>query len=146
MRNFFQGSGQIVFDDKFLSLRFVKEALEDKFKIVVQEESSKYLKCKIVRYARLFGGPVPFPNPTLEVHFNNEDRNAIIQYSFTSHDYALAAVTLPILIFMGSMEQMLEGPKEAITMLLIFPLVTGLSILADTKYFSSRVGKALKGI
>lgn len=147
LRDFLHGSGTLVVEDKFLSLRLIKEALERKFRIVILEETSKHLKCKIVRFARVFGFPVPFPNPTLEVTFRNEDYGSTIQYDFTCYDYCLLAIAAPLLAalpqIMGWKQGFIDNVKEALLLFLMAIFFFGFLIFLDTKYFVSRIRKAL---
>lgn len=143
---FFQGSGRITFKDKFISLRFIKDALEKDFKIVTQEETSKYLKCKIVRYMRLFGGPALLPFPTLEVQFNNENETSEIHYKFTSHDYIVSIIVLPVFFAFAALNGFFENNSLAIQLIIGALVVTFLAIFADTKYFSGRIKRALQKI
>jgi len=79
-KQFFTGSGAINTDDRFISLRMIKEAREEDFRIQVIEESPNHLKCKIIRYARIYGAPVCFLHPTISFSFNNKDNT--IEYEF----------------------------------------------------------------
>ncbi len=147
LRNFFHVSGRIVLEDKFLSLRLVRETLERKFKIHILEESSRGLRCKIVRFSRLYGVPVPFPNPTLEVTFKNEKQESTIHYNFTCYDYYLVAIAAPLFGILSptiSPEQaFIDAIKKGLLVFMIVLLFYGTLIFLDTKYFVSRIRKAL---
>ena len=149
LRDLLHGSGTLVVEDKFLSLRIVREALERKFKIVALEETSKYIKCKIVRFARLYGFPVPFPNPTLEVTFRNENSESSIKYFFTCYDYyLLALLPLPVALVQIAWprQAFFDNVIDAIFILLISIFFFGFLMFLDTKYFMSRIRKALLSV
>jgi hypothetical protein len=143
------GGGTLLVEDKFLSLRIVREALERKFKIVVIEETSKYIKCKIVRFARLYGFPVPFPNPTLEVTFRNENSGSSIKYLFTFYDYyLLALLPLPVALLQIAWprQAFLDDFTNVVLFLLISIIFFGFLMFLDTKYFVSRIRRALLNV
>ncbi len=140
LRDFFHGNGTIVLRDKFLSLRIIKELLEKQFRIRVLEESSSHLRCKIVRFARLYAFPMPFPNPTLELTFKNEPQQSIIEYRFTCYDYYLLLI-IPILF--GISSQSWKATKETLIAFLLLFLFFGGLILLDTKYIVFRIRKTI---
>ena len=147
LRDFFHGSGQIVLHDKFLSLRLVKETLEKKFRIRVLEESSSHLKCKIVRFTRLYGVPVFFPNPTLELTFKNENQESTIHYNFTCYDYYLLAIMATMFgssfMVISSEPSVIGAIKEFLFGFMIVLFFYGSLIFLDTKYLLFRIHKAL---
>ena len=149
LRDFLHGGGTLLVEDKFLSLRIVREALERKFKIVVIEETSKYIKCKIVRFARLYGFPVPFPNPTLEVTFRNQSSGSSIKYLFTCYDYyLLALLPLPVALLQIAWprQAFLDDFTNVVLFLLISIIFFGFLMFLDTKYFVSRIRRALLNV
>ncbi len=101
LNNVLMEKGELNFENEFLSLRIVKEALSNKFKFVIQEESTKYLSCKIYRMARLFGAPVPFPNPNLDLEIVSTQDESKIKYRFLSYDYHLLIAAI-VVINLGS--------------------------------------------
>ena len=66
-KQFMSGSGELRFEGVFLSPRIVEEALEKKFSLVPLEESSRYVRYKIVRYFRIYGGPWIFPQARIDI-------------------------------------------------------------------------------
>jgi hypothetical protein len=81
--------GEMDFRENFISVRMLKEALKSRFRCKVIEETSRSFSCKIFRMARLFGAPVPFPNPNFYFEIVDEDESLKIRYEFQSNDYLL---------------------------------------------------------
>ena len=139
-RDFFHGSGKITFKNQFLSLRLIKEKLEKKFTIRILEESSSGFKCKVVRLWRLYGFPVFFPNPTLEISFKNENQESTIYYIVTCYDYYIVAISaLLLLILFPKGATLIEAIKERLPLSLIWLLFYGTLVFIDTKYFETVV-------
>lgn len=150
LRDFFHGSGRIVLKEKFVSLRLVREALERKFTIRILEETPSRLRCKVVRFTRLYGAPVPFPNPSLEVTFKNDRAESLINYNVTIYDYytlIIVALLSGILSARhwrneGLMNAIREGSLFAAVALLFF----GTFVFIDTRFLVCRIRKALSNV
>jgi hypothetical protein len=90
---------------------------------------------------------MPFPNPSLEVSFQNERNEAVINYRITDHDYYL----LIILVLMAGISSfglgMAEGMAEAVRQAFIFSIFVflffGSLILIDARVFAHRIRKVL---
>lgn len=127
--NFITGNSPIPLSDKFVSIRLVKEAIEKKYRLAVLEESSTYMKCKIIRYARIYGAPIIFPSATAKFDIKREsDRNTLtINYNWP--DYYLVAVAASAAGIIS---------RNIILFLLALVSFGGLVFL-DTRWVSSRI-------
>lgn len=131
--NFFTGRGSLIYADNFVSIRLLKEALVKKYRLTILEESASHIKCKIIRYARLYGAPILFPNPTLTLIIKKESGKNILYYDFQWPEYYLVAV-LSVLAGITS--------RNIILFLLVFIFFGGFVFL-DTKWVSSRIRKII---
>ncbi len=128
----------------------VREALERKFTIRILEETPSRLRCKVVRFTRLYAAPVPFLNPSLEVTFKNVQAESIINYNVTCYDYytliigALLSGILSASLWRneGLMNAIKEGSLFAAAALLFF----GTFVFIDTKFLVCRIRKALSNV
>lgn len=135
--DFITGNGEITLKDKFISARLVEEALGKTFRLKVMEESPNSIKCKLVRFARIYGAPIIWPSARLAITIDNQ--TDVIRYKFYWPDYFLLTTLIAaVFIFRGG-----HPLKEDFLFLLFaLPLWAGI-IFLDTKYVSSRVRKTL---
>jgi hypothetical protein len=116
----------------------VKKALKSAFNVVIEEETTRELRGRIVRFARLYGFPVIWPGATIELWI---DRNSEkIFYTFYWPDYYMLVgyfIVLPVFLFEVNLSW-----KE---MLFFIPVIlfNFLCINFDTRYVQSRVRKFL---
>lgn len=127
--------GEISTERKFVSLRHIRAALEDAFNFQIEKETSNSLKGRIVRFARIYGGPVVWPSATIEIQIDNEDSKLF--YTLYWPDYYMILCTV-VLLFMVSSP---SGPP-------LFFCVAALAfhslmIYLDTLYVKSRVKRYL---
>ena len=125
----------------------VERVLKRKFSIKCIESSNTQGKYRIYRMARLYGAPVPFPNPEISVFLDISNRETIIKYKFLSKDYLLLLFPLISLVVY------LLGPSKALAPDLsiftksIMPLsVTALfwvAISLDSVYFNRLIKKQI---
>jgi len=147
IRDFFHGGGRIISENQFVSLRLIKEALEKKFTLRILEESTHGLRCKVTRYVRLFAAPMLFPNPALEVSFNNDEHETVINYRIIDYDYYIVL----FLAFAGGIFAtglgLGEGLIEALSGGLLFStfclLFFGSLVLIDARVFACRIKNSL---
>ena len=128
-KNFITGSGSLIYDDKFVSIRLLKEALLKKYRLAILEESAAHIKCKIIRYARLYGVPIIFPNPTLTLIIKRETEKNILHYEFQWPEYYLVAF---VAVLAGITS------RDIIFFLLVL-VFFGSLVFLDTKWVSSRI-------
>lgn len=135
--DFITGNGEITLKNKFVSVRLVEDALGKAFRLKVIEESPNFIKCRLVRFARIYGAPIICPSARLAITFDNQ--TDVLRYKFYWPDYFLLTTSVAaVLIFNGGFL-----PKDEFLFLLFaVPFLAGL-IFLDTKYVSSRVRKTL---
>lgn len=134
--NFFTGNGELTVKDKFVSVRLIQEALEGVFRIDVIEESPSSIKYKIVRFARIYGAPVIWPNASLAIMIDN--KTDTIKYRFHWPDYYMLFL-LPVVVLLSPGSLL----KENFLLPFLAVLFWAGLIFLDTKYVSSKVRKAL---
>ena len=125
-------------EDKFLSTRIVKNALEKKFNVSVLNERSNYIKIRLIRLARLYGFPFIWPQASIEIWIRNEDDKLI--YEFFWPEYLALVVPFILLMFFE------ERLREHIMFFVIALLFFGLFIYLDTRWAARRVRKAFESI
>jgi hypothetical protein len=141
-------NGEMDFKGKFISVRILKEALVSRFRLKVLEESSKCLSCKIFRMARLFGGPMPFPNPVFNFEVLDENDSLKIRYEFISYDYILlvaSALCFFVLVpeIFGSLS-FLDGLKKGLFVSGLVLFLGYIAIKLDSIYFVHLILKNFK--
>jgi hypothetical protein len=123
----------------------VSNKLKQKFRISVIEETPHYLNCKIIRFGRLYAVPVFFPNPTVEISWENSGNGFQVSYLFTCFDYYII-VAIPFLTILSSLtneSNIMEFLKIGIGFGTAASLFFGSLILIDTKYLVYRIKKTL---
>jgi len=150
LNKFLNGRGQLILEDKHLSLRIIKEALAKKFKIVVIEESPLYLSCKVKRLTRLYGAPIPFPNPKLELTIKHDNCRSTVSYYLISYDYYIVLFSAVVAGFVApsffQTTTLLNGFIRGILAFALVFLIYGTFVFVDTKYFTRLIRKALTKI
>jgi hypothetical protein len=147
IRDFFHGSGIITEMDQFVSLRLIKESLEKKFTVRILEETPHRIRCKVVRFARLYAAPMPFPNPSVEISFHNNKDETVINYVITDYDYYLLLILVltagissaGLGLSKGLIGALRQGCLFSIFALLFF----GSLVLIDARVFAHRIRMAL---
>jgi hypothetical protein len=137
VKQFLNGSGQIYFADRFISVRLIREALEKHFKLRIIHESPNKAQYKIIRYVRIYGAPILFPHPTLNLNIDTEyDR---VDYDFFWSDYYI----LVFAAFIWGLFSIGEGVSYPLLMAFGFCFY-GILIFLDTKYVAYHVRRTLK--
>ena len=67
-------------EGKFVSTRLVKETLEKFFNIRVVEETSSYIKLKIIRWARLYGFPFLWFQASIQIWLDRENDRIVYEF------------------------------------------------------------------
>jgi hypothetical protein len=150
IREFFDGSGKVVFEERKISLRTVKEGLKKNFRVVVLEETAQSCKCEIVRFAAFYRNPGFLFNPTMDLHIEKENTRTTIRYNFSRPEFrwvivasALFAVLASILDSkLSGFERIMIGATSFLFGLGLF----GLVVFVDTKLVSSRIRKVLMNL
>lgn|SRR5574341_196320 len=150
LKDLLLGNGVVTLKNNYSSMSVIRGTLEKKYFIRVIEESTYHMKCKMMRSARLFGGPVLFPNPTLTIDLRYTDQGATITYSFEWPDYYVAfaasiSIALSFALWRGNgniSAIVHEGLKEFI-FILCFSV---LCVFIDNRWFTSKVRSILATI
>lgn len=135
--DFITGNGEVILRDKFISVRLVEATLEKEFRLKVIEQSPKFIKFKIVRFARIYGAPAIWPSASLSIVFDNE--NDTINYKFYWPDYFVLLLMVGVALFVPGIKVI----KEDFFFFLIALIFWAGMIFLDTKYVSSKVRKTL---
>jgi hypothetical protein len=130
--------GEVYVGDKFLSPRLVKEALGKKFNVSVMDEGSNYVKLRIIRFARLYGFPIVWPQASIEVWIDNKTDKLI--YEFFWPEYLALLIPFILIPFVQ------ERPREFTLFLVPATLFFGLLMFLDTRWVSRRVRRAFESI
>ena len=145
VRDFFKGYGEIDLGEAFVSARFVLQALESSFRIRILEESPSHVKCKIIRFGRLYAFPVLFPNPALDIAWRSGPERPVVTYRITCYDYYVTASSAFIFGIASSTSEhtFMASLKMGFFGLSMVLIVFGGLVLIDTKCLVHRIRKAL---
>lgn len=145
VRDFLHGCGEIDLKGGFASTRLVTDTLKRTFRIRVLEESPSHVKCKIIRFARLYGFPVLFPNPTLDIAWASRAESRVINYCLTCYDYyVIASLAFVFGISCSTLEHTLWAAlKMGLFGVAMVLLIFGGLVFIDTKYLVHRIRKTL---
>jgi hypothetical protein len=144
-------TGKVRLGSRFVSLRLIKDAIEKHNKISVLEETPTWLKCRVFRIARLFGGPWIGPYPILCFRIERGQGETVIHYDFYWPEYHAVLICSAALGFVtGYFENtnadLLSKAKFGLLVFLIGVLFAGFFIFLDIKYYSRILHKELKGL
>lgn len=142
LSKFLNGSGEIHFEDVFLSPRIVNEALEKEFRLVPLDESSRHVRHRIIRFFRLYGGPWVFPQVTIVISISKDGSRFSLSWHFIWPEYYVLLVSFMILFAVVVPDYGIH----AIPLLLCALLLSACMVFLDTKWVSRRVRKVLNGL
>ena len=77
---FLSGNCKIDMQDSFVSKRIIREKIEKHFKLVEAEGSASCQKFKIIRFARLFGGPFVHPSATVKFSIDKNENSVSCRF------------------------------------------------------------------
>jgi len=140
LRQFINGSGELHFEEVFLSPRIVKEALEKRFRLVPIEESSSHLRYKIVRFFRLYGGPAIFPQARIDITIRRDNSRSSLYWHFVWPEYYVSFVSFIILFAVVVFDKGIQIIPFLIFYLALFSSI----VFLDTKWVSRRVRNVFK--
>jgi hypothetical protein len=134
--------------ESYISVINLKNRIKREFKTKILSETSTSFSFKIIRFARLFGAPVFFPNPIFNGEVLREGKNTKIHCELLVFDYFFIYIGVFILGFIlfftdfhGSNS---IGIKENASMLFTFFAIGNVAVLLDAKYFFHLLKKELK--
>jgi hypothetical protein len=135
-KNIFIGNGVINVADENISINLLKKEIEKRYRLRVIEESSTYLKCKILRVFSIWSFSLVaagFPSPTLTIKLDKKLNKDLLIINFFWSDYFYIML---LASFFG-----------IITMSFILPifilLFLGIFAFVNSKYVSLRIWKVL---
>jgi hypothetical protein len=136
-------SGELQLDGTFVSLRLVKDALEQCFRLIIKAERPHYLCCTLVRYRWLYASPLFWVQPTLHLHFRTDGSRAVLSWHFSRlHDYAVILV-LPIYLGIQAFASHAQAPSSSFGLVLLCTLGFLAMTLLHTRLVSRRVQRVL---
>ncbi len=140
LKEFLTGSGELHFQDIFLSPRIVRAGLQRKFWLVTIEESPHHGRYKIIRLLRLYGGPAIFPQARIDITIRKQDGRSSLYWYFVWPEYYVFLVSFIILFAVVVLDRGIEGIPFLILSLIFFSLM----VFLDTKWVSRRVRKVFE--
>jgi len=141
---FFQRRGEIHFQSAFLSPRLIREALESRFRLAPIEETNTHLRFKIIRFLRIYGGPMIWPQAEIDIPIRrNGDRHTLYWHFFWPEYYLL--LLWPILFGLAVLTEAKRGgvPLFALPLAILF---SGFIFFLDTMWVARRVRKAFTNL
>jgi len=147
LETFLKRSGTITLRDRFVSVRHIEETLRKKYRLRVIEETPRGLRCKIIRYGRLWGAPWIGPHPTLGITLERDSDDTTVRYEFRWPEYYVFLAGAALFgIGASSLKADVSLFQRAVEGLLAFGLgfaFFGLLVFLDSSYLSWRVRNAL---
>ncbi len=134
-------SGTIKFGDKFISVRLIKQSLKKYNRISVLEEKSDFIKCKVFRIARIFGGPWLGPYPIVSFRIERNQNETLLHYNHYWPEYYLTTISSVVLgVTIGVLSyietgSILVGAKHGIMFSSIAIMITSTCIYLDVAYY-----------
>ena len=144
LQEFFDGSGELQFDEVFVSPRLVREALEKRFRLVVIEETPHQLRGKLVRYARIYAAPVIWPNATISIQIHREGLRHRLSWRFHWPDFYMLLLVAVLALLVETDPSRFRDGSLVLTGILCFTIFFLLLIFLDTKRVSWRVRRTLE--
>jgi hypothetical protein len=147
LETFFKRSGVIILPDRFISVKLIEDTVRKNYRIRILEETPRGLRCKIIRYARLFGAPWIGPHPTVSITVERDNDDTTVCYEFWWPEYYVVLAGAALFgMAASSLKADISFFQRAAEGLLAFGLgfaFFGLMIFLDSSYLSWRVRKAL---
>jgi len=141
---FFQRRGEIHFQNAFLSPRLIREALESRFRLAPIEETNTHLRFKIIRFLRLYGGPIIWPQAEIDITIRRHTNGSSLYWYFLWPEYYLLLLW-PILFGIVTLTE----AKPRGLPFLVLPLAilfSGFLFFLDTMWVARRVRKAFTNL
>lgn len=146
---FLSGNCKIDMQDSFVSPRIIKEKVEKHFKLVEAEETPSKQKYKIVRFARLYGGPFVYPSASVSFSINRKENSVTCQFLWPEWYLLLFSVFGFGVSVYHSLDEgaNLRGAiTDGIEFAIFSCLFISLAVFLDTKYVARKIRKILLNI
>ena len=140
-------SGVLSLGDKFISVRLIKDVLEKFNRISVFEENSDFIKCRVFRIGRIFGGPWPGPYPSVSFQIERKNNETLLHYNYFWPEYYLVAISSVVLGFVfgnstySDTGSLLSGTKYGVLFFVFSALVSSSAIYLDITYYKRLLRK-----
>lgn len=140
--------GIIDLQGSYISIFNLKNKIEKSFNTKPISETSNSFSCKMIRFARLFGAPMFFSRPILNVELIREGGNTKIQCELIVFDYFMVYISIIILGFVLFFSDFFSSPqigiKENVGILITAFVFGNIAVLLDSKYFLYLLKKEMK--
>ena len=134
--------------ENYISIINLRNKIKKSFNTRIIYETSSSFSYKIIRFARLFGAPVFFPNPIFNVEILREKEKTKIKCELIVFDYFLVYISVIllsiVLFFTDFLNSNSIGIKENIGILFASFVLGNIAVLLDSKYFLYLLKKELK--
>ncbi len=146
---FLSGNCKIDMQNSFVSPRIIREKIENNFKLVVAEETTSKQKYKIVRFARLYGGPFVYPSATVSFSINKSENSVTCQFFWPEWYLLLFSVFgFGVSVYHSLNEGVnLRGAiTDGVEFAIFSCLFISLAVFLDTKYVARKIRKLLLNV
>ena len=142
VREFLNRSGELHFQDTFLSPRIIREALQKKYWLVTIEESTHHGRYKIIRLLRLYGGPAIFPQARIDITIRKQNGRSSLYWYFVWPEYWVFLVSFLIVCAAA----LTNSQRIPLLALFLVGCCFALIVFLDTSVVSTRVRKIFKDL
>lgn len=143
---FLSGNCKIDMQDSFVSPRIIREKIEKHFKLVEAEESTSGQKYKIVRFARLFGGPFVYPSATVNFCINKKENTVSCQFVWPEWYLLLFSVFgfgVSVYHSLNEGANIRAALADGAELAIFSCLFISFAVFLDTKYVARKIRKLL---
>lgn len=143
-------TGVLNLGENFVSADLIKEKIEKFNKISVIEEKSDYIKIKVYRIGRIFGGPWLGPYPIISFKINRNGNNTSLFYEYSWPEYYMAGFGSIALGIIASTTMSTSSGFGLAELKFLLMLSIGLGILTtvflyiDITYYKKLIEKEIK--
>jgi len=150
-KSFLNKGGKIEYSNSFISVRLIRSALEKNFRIVPIDESPNIMRYKIVRFLRLYGGPVIWPSASIVLNLSKNKDKDVLSYTFTWPEWLIVVLAAIVFGVIVAYDFNPVGPistriSEGLFVALMTLMFYGGMVFLDTKYVASKIQKSLINI
>ena len=139
---------EIDLGDYYISINNLKAKITKTFRTKIIAESDNSFTCKVFSMARLYGAPVPFPNPVFTVELMREDRKTRIKNELLVYDYFVVyggTLFLTLLALKDiSWTTNTGGVLDHFILPGLYFIISNVAVLLDSKYFHYLLKKELR--
>lgn len=143
-------SGIINLGDQIISIRLIKEKIQKHHNVSVLEEETDFVKMRVYRIGRLFGGPWLGPFPTISYKVERTQEKTLLHYNYFWPEYFMAIFAAIFLGLMASITMSITPNYDLYDLKFMVMLSVGLGLLflvflyLDISYYKNLIEKELK--